>query len=170
MVTPSSWKTSAAEARALRYSKFVCERPNPNGNGDGAVIDWVYRYVAGIAPDRSEPGSRKIRFAPNPAVGVDWARASVATPYWKAAIDWRIEGGRFIAEIDTPAGTCGLFVRPSSGSSEVTLDDRVIDAVASFELPAGVHRVVVTQPAIVSGRRFAERGGITWITRATWAG
>ena len=32
----------------------------------GAVIDWVYRHVAGLAPDRARPGYAHVRFAPDP--------------------------------------------------------------------------------------------------------
>ena len=38
----------------------------------GAVVEWVYRHVAGIAPDL--PGYRRIRFAPRPHVSLSRAR------------------------------------------------------------------------------------------------
>ena len=37
----------------------------------GAVIDWVYRHVAGLAPDRARPGYRHVVIAPRPVVGID---------------------------------------------------------------------------------------------------
>ena len=63
----------------------------------GAVIDWVYRHVAGLAPDRRAPGlSPRRSGAPSPSTGIDWARASVESPYGAVAIDWRIDdAGRF---------------------------------------------------------------------------
>ena len=57
----------------------------------GAVIDWVYRHVAGIAPDPERPGYRGVIFAPSPAAGIAWARGSVEGPYGTVSIDWRIE-------------------------------------------------------------------------------
>ena len=34
----------------------------------GAVVDWIYRHLAGIAPDRARPGYRHVVFAPRPPV------------------------------------------------------------------------------------------------------
>ena len=43
----------------------------------GAMIDWVYRTVAGLAPDADEPGYRLVHVAPRPAVGLDRAAAAI---------------------------------------------------------------------------------------------
>jgi alpha-L-rhamnosidase len=32
----------------------------------GAVVDWMYRYLAGISPDRRDPGYRRVLLAPKP--------------------------------------------------------------------------------------------------------
>jgi hypothetical protein len=60
----------------------------------GAVIDWVYRHVAGISPDIDAPGYRRVVLAPEPVRGVDWARASVETPYGPVVTSWRLDGDR----------------------------------------------------------------------------
>ena len=46
----------------------------------GAMIDWVYRTVAGLAPDLDDPGYRTVHVAPRPATGLDDAAASIETP------------------------------------------------------------------------------------------
>ena len=89
----------------------------------GAVIDWVYRHVAGVAPDTARPGYRAVVFAPQPAVGIDWARASVDSPYGRVAIDWRIDDeGTLAAEVELPFGTTGTFVAPLTDGSRVSVD------------------------------------------------
>src|SRR5690606_26450915 len=45
----------------------------------GAMIDWVYRNVAGLAPDPEEPGYRRVIVAPRPAEGLTWAKAAIET-------------------------------------------------------------------------------------------
>ena len=81
----------------------------------GAVIDWVYRNVAGIAPDPARPGYRNVVFAPKPAMGIDWARASVDSPFGQVAIDWRIDtADGFVADIELPFGSSGVFIAPIS--------------------------------------------------------
>ena len=37
----------------------------------GAMIDWVYRTVGGLAPDPDDPGYRTVHVAPRPAEGLD---------------------------------------------------------------------------------------------------
>ena len=56
----------------------------------GAVIDWVYRNVGGIALDPANPGYREVILAPRPARGIDWARASVKSPFGRVSIEWRL--------------------------------------------------------------------------------
>ncbi len=87
----------------------------------GAVVDWMYRHMAGIEPDPSGPGYAVVRLAPRPADTVTWARASVESPFGRLAIDWRLEGGRFLADVELPVGTRGSFIPPTTPSSEVTV-------------------------------------------------
>ena len=60
----------------------------------GAVIDWIYRYVAGIAPTLERPGYRRIIVAPRPSTAIPWARASIETRLGAASVDWRLTGAR----------------------------------------------------------------------------
>jgi Alpha-L-rhamnosidase N-terminal domain./Bacterial alpha-L-rhamnosidase. len=113
----------------------------------GAVIDWVYRHVAGLAPDRDRPGYAHVVFAPKPVAGMSWARGSVESSFGAVSIEWRIDGGTFLAEVVLPVGTTGTFVPPATATSVVTIDD--VTAVSDpFVLPAGAHRLAVTRPAI----------------------
>ena len=57
----------------------------------GAVVDWVYRHVAGLAPDVREPGYRRVLMAPKPLAGMAWAHATVESAFGSVAIAWRIE-------------------------------------------------------------------------------
>ena len=113
----------------------------------GAVIDWVYRHVAGIAPDVDRPGYRHVIFAPKPAHGVEWARASIDTPYGPAAIDWRLESaGDLSVEVELPFGTSGLFVPPVTTESVVVVDGETTSAPVA--LVSGHHTLSVTHPRI----------------------
>lgn len=110
----------------------------------GAVIDWVYRNVAGIAPDLDEPGYRTIRVAPRPAVGLDHASASIQTRLGMAAVQWRVEGDRFEATVTVPNGARAMLDLPLTPRSTVVINGQE----APTELLHGVHRVVVTHPAV----------------------
>jgi len=108
----------------------------------GAVIDWVYRTVAGIAP--AEPGYRRARIAPRPAVGMEHAAASIDTPYGRLAIDWRLEDGVLRATTEVPFGATGALDLPVTADSVVTVDG----GPAPAELASGTHRITVTAPAV----------------------
>ncbi|WP_448719594.1 family 78 glycoside hydrolase catalytic domain [Microbacterium natoriense] len=108
----------------------------------GAVIDWVYRTVAGIAP--AEPGYRVVRIAPRPARGMEHAAASVDTPYGALAIDWRLEDGVLNASVEVPFGATGALDLPITTDSVVTVDGQPASAV----LPSGKHEITVTAPAV----------------------
>jgi len=112
----------------------------------GAMIDWVYRTVAGLAPDADDPGYRTVHVAPRPAVGLDRASASIRTPQGRLAIDWRIADGVFVATLEVPFGSRAVLDLPVTASSTVTVDD----APAPAELAHGIHRIAVTAPAVAT--------------------
>ncbi len=118
----------------------------------GAVIDWVYRNVAGIAPDRDRPGYRQIVFAPRPAVGLDWARASIDTPYGRAAISWDLRGEAVLAaEIDVPFGSSGVFIAPATSQSTVHVNGQ--EQSGELRLSPGHHTIEVTNPLLANPDR-----------------
>jgi alpha-L-rhamnosidase len=112
----------------------------------GAVIDWVYRNLAGIAPDIDRPGYRHIVFAPKPVEGIAHASASIETAFGPAAIAWRLVDGRLTAALELPFGTSGEFRAPVLPGSDVEIDGRA--AAALVALGPGRHVVTVTDPRI----------------------
>jgi alpha-L-rhamnosidase len=115
----------------------------------GAVIDWVYRHLAGLAPDRSRPGYRHIVFAPRPVSGVDWAKAAVDTPLGPTSISWLMTSdGALEAEVELPFGATGEFRAPTTQDSEVRRGDAV--AESRVTLGPGRHRLTVTNPLIAN--------------------
>ncbi|NEM92509.1 alpha-L-rhamnosidase [Galbitalea soli] len=117
----------------------------------GAVIDWVYRNLGGIAPDASAPGYRRTVVAPRPVAGIDRVRASVETGFGSVAVEWSTGPDGFAAEIEVPFGVTAAVSLPAGADSTITLDGA--PAAADFELSHGTHQVSVTAPVITpSGR------------------
>jgi alpha-L-rhamnosidase len=107
-------------------------RGSLNHYSKAAVLSFLYTHVAGIRLD-AEPGSdaagyRRVRIAPLPGGGLDWARASLETPLGSLSSAWTFDdAGRFRLEVEVPDG-----------------------CVASVELPDG------TRHAAASGRHVFE--------------
>jgi alpha-L-rhamnosidase len=106
----------------------------------GAMIDWVYRTVAGLEP--AEPGYRTVRIAPRPAVGLDRAQASIQTRLGTLSISWTATEEAFEADVEIPFGSRALLDLPVTPESAVEVDD----GGAAEELGAGRHRIHVTRP------------------------
>jgi alpha-L-rhamnosidase len=111
----------------------------------GAMIDFVYRTVAGLAPDPDEPGYRRVRVAPRPAAALTSAAASIDTALGRLSIDWRLEGDDFVAELDVPFGATAVLDLPVGDDSHVTIDGQG----ATAELGHGRHSITVSNPRIV---------------------
>ena len=90
--------------------------PSYNHYAYGAVGDFLYRRVAGIEP--AEGGYKKFRIAPVPGGGLTYAKASVVTPYGKAASSWRIEDGKFLLEATIPV-SCMCEVTMPNGEKHI---------------------------------------------------
>ncbi|WP_109209047.1 MULTISPECIES: alpha-L-rhamnosidase [Microbacterium] len=112
----------------------------------GAMIDWVYRTVAGLAPDPGDPGYRTVHVAPRPAEGLDRASASIQTPQGRLAIDWRVADDVFEATLEVPFGSRAVLDLPTTDESVVTVDG----VPAPAELHHGTHRISVTTPALAT--------------------
>ena len=144
MTTPQDLPDSG-EAHMLSFNHYAY----------GAVVDWVYRHVAGIAPDRARPGYRHVLLAPKPARGIDWANAAIETSYGHAAIGWRLDGDALTVDVELPFGTSGEFTAPVTAASVVSVDGQRANPVARLE--PGHHTVVVTAAAVADPARSAPR-------------
>lgn len=110
----------------------------------GAMIDWVYRTVAGLSP--AEPGYRVATIAPRPAVGLEYAAASVDTSYGRLAIDWRLDSGALHATVDVPFGVTAQLDLPTTAESVVTVDG----AAAPQTFGSGTYEITVTAAAVAA--------------------
>ena len=84
----------------------------------GAMIDWVYRTVGGLAPDADEPGYRTVHVAPRPAEGLEAASASIQTRLGRLAIDWAVDDGVFEATLEVPFGARAVLDLPVTDASD----------------------------------------------------
>jgi len=83
----------------------------------GAVGDWMYRTIGGIALDPSGPGYKRIVFQPQPGGGLTHAREKIETPYGPVSMEWTIEGDEWKLAFEVPPNTLAQLVLPD-GTTE----------------------------------------------------
>ncbi|MEI5582904.1 MULTISPECIES: family 78 glycoside hydrolase catalytic domain [unclassified Agromyces] len=110
----------------------------------GAVVDWIYRYVAGIAPSPERPGYRRIVVAPRPTASIAWARASVESRLGEVSIEWRRRDDELAIDLQVPYGADAMLDLPLDEASTVTVDGEATEAPTGALLGPGTHRVLVT--------------------------
>lgn len=98
----------------------------------GAIGQWLYERVAGLAPDPANPGYK--HFFVRPLIGgpLDSARAELETPYGKAASGWAKRDGRIELDVIVPPNTTATVEFP---------DGRPAKTVAT-----GTHQFTVRMP------------------------
>lgn len=86
----------------------------------GAIGDWMYRVMAGLDTDESEPGYKKIIIAPQPGGKITQAAAKLETLYGLTVSDWKIEGGQFKLKVVIPPNATALIRLPGAAEAAVT--------------------------------------------------
>lgn len=100
----------------------------------GAVVDWMHRTVAGLAP--AEPGYKRITFAPKPGGDLTSASARHLTPFGEAAVSWQIVDGNVTLAVTVPEGTAAEVILPLHPEN-LELEVGPGSHTWSYELPAG---------------------------------
>ncbi|WP_350348073.1 family 78 glycoside hydrolase catalytic domain [Agromyces sp. G08B096] len=123
----------------------------------GAVVDWLYRYVAGIAPTPDDPGYRTVLVRPRPAEGVTAAAAHVNARHGRVAIDWELdpETRDLRIDLDVPPGARAVLDLPITAESVVAVDG---ESGAWAELGPGHHRIDVRTARVAAALGSVRAG------------
>lgn len=114
----------------------------------GAVIDWVYRNLAGLAPDVDAPGYRHTIVAPRPVEGIDFVTSSIESGFGTLSLAWTLDpaDGSFTADLVIPFGVTAAVSLPASPASAVTIDGA--PATAELHLGHGSYRLSVSDAEV----------------------
>lgn len=124
----------------------------------GDVSAWFYQTLAGIQPDITAPGFKKIVIRPAIVGDLKWVKASHMSAFGKIASSWKLEGNDLTLDITIPPNTTatvyvprrdGAMVkeggRPAAqvpGTSVVTL--KMESGSAVFEIGSGSYTFTST--------------------------
>ncbi|MFP5075856.1 family 78 glycoside hydrolase catalytic domain [Rhizobium sp. YIM 134829] len=109
----------------------------------GAVCQWLFESVAGIAPSPEVPGFDEMVIDPAPIRALSPVRAHHDVRQGRIAVAWTCEGDQVRYELTLPEGCTGRFV-PGARHGEPHLDGVRIDGATT--IPAGTHRLDFTLP------------------------
>ena len=101
----------------------------------GAIGEWMYRVMAGIEIDESAPGYKRALIQPRPGGGYTRVAAQHETPYGRLSSSWKLEGGRFVLDVEVPPNTTARVRVPAGSASAVTESGRPLAAgngIAAF--------------------------------------
>ncbi|MCB0584260.1 MAG: glycoside hydrolase family 78 protein, partial [Phaeodactylibacter sp.] len=92
----------------------------------GAIGDWLYRRVAGIAIDPANPGYKHIVIQPEPTDSLSFARAIHECPYGVIESGWGRDGDRLKIEVSIPPNTRATVRLPGAEMAGVRLDGELL--------------------------------------------
>ncbi len=85
----------------------------------GAIGQWMYERVAGLAPDPAQPGYRHFFVRPLAQGPLESARAEYETPYGKAVSAWTKKNGVVQMEVTVPPGTTATVEFPDQRPAQL---------------------------------------------------
>jgi alpha-L-rhamnosidase len=80
----------------------------------GDVSAWFYRNLAGIAPDDSLPGFKRITFRPYFSPDLKWVKANHQSMYGEINADWDRKDNKIYYHVTIPCNTTGEIVLPKN--------------------------------------------------------
>ncbi|MEU9170584.1 family 78 glycoside hydrolase catalytic domain [Streptomyces sp. NPDC048420] len=124
----------------------------------GAIMEWMYESMAGIAKDPAHPGFRHFFLRPHldPTGRITQVRGSHRSPYGEIVSEWAVREGEFTHRVAVPANSTATLLIPTSDPDSVRESRTPLssvkgvkylgfeDGTASFELPSGRYDLTST--------------------------
>jgi alpha-L-rhamnosidase len=86
----------------------------------GAVGEWMWRVIAGINPDESGPGYRRVVIRPVPGGGLSWAKASYPSMRGLIEAAWAVDPRGFSLDVSIPPGVVAAVHVPAPAGAVVS--------------------------------------------------
>lgn len=86
----------------------------------GGIGQWFFMALAGIQPDPSGPGFKKITIRPEVVGDLTWAKASYDSVHGEIVSSWKRQGEQLTLDIVIPANTTATVFLPTQNAATVT--------------------------------------------------
>jgi alpha-L-rhamnosidase len=147
--TYPGWLYMLREGATTWWERWNAVAPAGNDAGGslnhfalGAIGDWMYRTVAGIAPDPGAPGYKHSVIHPQPGGGLTRAEGALETRYGRLSSRWSLSGSAFRLHVEVPANTTATVYVPAGDPRKVAASGgaepaRFEDGFAVYEVGSG---------------------------------
>ena len=85
----------------------------------GAVVEWMYRTIAGINLDEANPGYSHFVIHPQPGGTLTWAKGSYDSIRGLIKSAWKLENDKFTLDIQVPPNTEATVYVPATSADTV---------------------------------------------------
>lgn len=92
----------------------------------GAIGEWLYQRLAGIAPHPDFPGYERAIIAPLPNGIISNCRASLKTKSGTFHIEWQVQCSNFIIKLKVPTNTDALLRLPALSWNQISLNGKPV--------------------------------------------
>lgn len=89
----------------------------------GAVVEWMYRHMAGINPVEDRPGFRHALLAPMPDFRIQWTKGRIDTATGTYCSEWRFdEAGKLYLSFSVPFNATATIKLPRAVVDQVMMN------------------------------------------------
>lgn len=103
----------------------------------GAVGEWLYSTIGGIAP--LSPGFKTFEIAPKPGGGLTWATTHYRSIHGLIRSEWKIVGSEFKLEVEVPVNTKATVVLPEAYRAKMMVNGE--PAEGTLDLASGIYTI-----------------------------
>jgi hypothetical protein len=93
----------------------------------GHITEWFYHDLAGIQPDPSGPGFKRVNIRPAPVGDVEWVQARYDSVRGPIESSWKRKGDAFELAIEIPPNVTATVHLPTDSARDVTESGQPID-------------------------------------------
>lgn len=86
----------------------------------GDVSNWFFQWLAGISPDPSGPGFRRVLIRPTPVADLQWAKGTYQSERGTIISDWKRSEHSFQLNLTIPANVTATVWIPAAKKDRVT--------------------------------------------------
>jgi len=122
---------------------------------------WFYQGLAGIRPDETGPGFKKIIIKPAVVGDLTWVKCSYDSIHGRIVSNWKREGNQLTMDVTIPANTSATVYVPAKDAASVTESGKPADRAEGvkflrMENDAAVYEVVSGRYAFDATQKVSQ--------------